>query len=175
MEESTKQYKVIIANDDPAQLYIQQILFEELDFQVETAKNGYDVFQKVQKNKNCVKYDVILLDLQMPIMNGFDACRNICNLFEESLFAVDNRRGAALDNEVSENLMSSSIQEHILMNVEKKIKKMKPLIIASTGLLSEQVILETNTCGFDRAFQTISMPDIKGYIMPELENRRRKI
>ena len=84
----------------------------------------------------------------MPIMNGFDACRNICNLYEESLFAVENRRsnnyhpGAPiLDNEISENLMSSSIfKEQILMNVEKKIKKMKPLIVASTGLLSEQVI-----------------------------------
>ena len=148
LDENTKQFKVIIANDDQAQLYIQQILFEQLDFEVETAKNGYDVFQKVQKNKGTVKYDVILLDLHMPIMNGFDACRNICNLYEESLFAVENRRsnnylpGAPiLDNEISENLMSSSIfKEQIRMNVEKKIKKMKPLIVASTGLLSEQVI-----------------------------------
>ena len=148
LDENTKQFKVIIANDDQAQLYIQQILFEQLDFEVETAKNGYDVFQKVQKNKNTVKYDVILLDLHMPIMNGFDACRNICNLYEESLFAVENRRSndynpraPIIDNEISENLMSSSIfREQILMNVEKKIKKMKPLIVASTGLLSDQVI-----------------------------------
>lgn len=67
-------FKVFIANDDEAQLFIQKILFEQVNFEVETAKNGFDIFQKVQKYKNVMSFDLILLDLQMPIMNGFEAC-----------------------------------------------------------------------------------------------------
>lgn len=49
---------------------------------METAKNGYDLFQKVQNHKNDMQIDLILLDLHMPIMNGFDACQNICKLYD---------------------------------------------------------------------------------------------
>ena len=53
---------------------------------MDIAKNGYEVFEKVKNLKNQTRYDVILLDLNMPIMNGYEACTNISNLYQESLF-----------------------------------------------------------------------------------------
>jgi CheY-like chemotaxis protein len=44
-------------------------------FEVETAENGLEAVNK--KSIGGVKgkgYDVIILDLDMPIMNGFEAC-----------------------------------------------------------------------------------------------------
>ena len=65
---------------------------------METAKNGYDIFQKLQKTKNLVAYDLVLLDLNMPIMNGFQACQNICKLYENSLFSDLQQRAEMMDN-----------------------------------------------------------------------------
>ena len=36
--------------------------------------NGLEIFQYVKKNSN-KKLDLILLDLDMPIMNGYEACK----------------------------------------------------------------------------------------------------
>jgi CheY-like chemotaxis protein len=38
------------------------------------AVNGLEVLQYIQSNSG-IKLDFILLDLDMPIMNGFEACR----------------------------------------------------------------------------------------------------
>lgn len=107
----------------------------------------------MQKNKNSIKYDVILLDLHMPIMNGFDACKNICDLYEEPLFAVNSKREKLLlDDDLCDNIITNSAEKLIMSEVEKKMKKIKPLIVASTGLLSERVIEDAKNCGFDHAF-----------------------
>ena len=88
----------------------------------------------------------------MPIMNGFDACKNICDLYEESLFGVNNKRASMLDDDLCENLITNSTEKLIMSDLEKKMKKIKPLIVASTGLLSDQVTEDAKNSGFDHAF-----------------------
>ena len=47
---------------------------KNLDINIQKeAVNGLEVLQYVQTNSQ--KLDFILLDLDMPIMNGFEACR----------------------------------------------------------------------------------------------------
>jgi CheY-like chemotaxis protein len=45
--------------------------------------NGLEVFQFVQQNIGKIKISFIMLDLEMPIMNGFEACQKICRLYDE--------------------------------------------------------------------------------------------
>ena len=48
------------------------------------AFNGLEALQFVKENLQ-VKIDFIFLDLDMPIMNGFEACRQIKSLYDELL------------------------------------------------------------------------------------------
>jgi CheY-like chemotaxis protein len=51
-----------------------------MDFLVDEAENGLIAIELFQENKLLSKqdkslpYDVIILDLDMPIMNGYEAC-----------------------------------------------------------------------------------------------------
>lgn len=49
------------------------VFFENFGLEVDVAQNGIEAIQKC-KNEN---YDLILMDLQMPIMDGFEATKNI--------------------------------------------------------------------------------------------------
>lgn len=61
----------------------QKLIFLNLikyGFSIDVANNGLEAVEKVQEKK----YDLILMDLMMPIMDGFEATKAIRN-FEESI------------------------------------------------------------------------------------------
>ncbi len=51
-------------------------LLEDAGFQTETAQNGQEAVELV-KNAPPDHYQVILMDVQMPVMNGYEATRAI--------------------------------------------------------------------------------------------------
>lgn len=65
--------KVLIVDDDPE---IMEWLSTDLKlsgFYTDTANNGLDGLQKSQNGN----YDLIILDVMMPKMDGFEVCKNI--------------------------------------------------------------------------------------------------
>jgi CheY-like chemotaxis protein len=80
----------LIANDDSFQLETLSRLFEWKGYHVVNARNGHEAYESVLKNiKNPEEmFDLIILDLQMPIANGYEACQNILKLYKErNMFA----------------------------------------------------------------------------------------
>jgi len=77
--------RVLIANDEPMQLRILELLFRKNNFEVMTALNGHEAFLKVQeqfdKDDLTGMIDLIVLDLNMPISDGYDACTKIVKLY----------------------------------------------------------------------------------------------
>ena len=45
-------------------------------FLVDTAENGAEAVEKVEKSKPG-GYDLVLMDVQMPVMNGYEATKRI--------------------------------------------------------------------------------------------------
>lgn len=66
------QYKILIVDDDIELQKMLKNFFVLRDFQVETASGGIEA---VEKSKN--GYDVIILDINMPEMDGIEVCRAI--------------------------------------------------------------------------------------------------
>lgn len=65
-------------------------------YQITKCQNGYEAFKAVQDTlwgETQDFFDIILLDLQMPIMNGFEAAAKIYDLYnKESMFDAKERK-----------------------------------------------------------------------------------
>lgn len=65
--------KVLVVEDDRDIVGLLEIHLSDLDCHLDTATDGRDGLQKALKNK----YDLIILDIMLPSMDGMEICRRI--------------------------------------------------------------------------------------------------
>jgi PAS domain S-box-containing protein len=75
LDEKVKNIKVLVVEDIVLNQLLMKTLLDDFGFEFDIAGNGKIAIEKLQNKP----FDVILMDLQMPEMNGFDATRYIRN------------------------------------------------------------------------------------------------
>ncbi len=65
--------RVLLAEDNPMSIIFMEKLLAKWNVDFEVAKNGQEAIQKLDQ----LTFDVILMDLHMPIMNGLEAAQYI--------------------------------------------------------------------------------------------------
>lgn len=72
--------KLLIVDDNPVNREIACMLLEASGFVTETAENGKEAFEKIKEFAPDCPFDAVLMDVNMPEMNGYDATRHIRTL-----------------------------------------------------------------------------------------------
>jgi CheY-like chemotaxis protein len=70
--------RILLAEDNELNLQLMKLMFQQLGFEFEVAKNGQQALEMVKSKE----FDVVLMDVQMPIMNGLEATVEIRKLPE---------------------------------------------------------------------------------------------
>ncbi|WP_051638731.1 ATP-binding response regulator [Butyrivibrio sp. NC2002] len=79
--------RVLLVDDIQVNRMISAKLLEKSGFAVETAENGQEAVDKV-KDAKAGYYDVILMDIQMPVMDGYEASAAILKLKDKEKASV---------------------------------------------------------------------------------------
>ena len=116
--------KVLVAEDVHLNRLLIKIILADLGFEVETADNGKIAIEKLKENN----YDIILMDLQMPEMDGFEATIYIRNTMRSQIpiialtadvTAADVEKSKVvgmndyISKPIDEKLLYSKIIEHL--------------------------------------------------------------
>ncbi len=69
-------YKVLIVEDVFTNQFVLSEMLKDMGCEFDVANNGQEAFDAVQKNE----YDVVLMDCNMPVMDGYEATQKIRDL-----------------------------------------------------------------------------------------------
>ena len=122
---------ILLVEDNDLNAEIAQTLLEDKGLKVMRAKDGLEAVTIVKENVvDC--FDCILMDIQMPRMNGFEACkviralpnkRNTLPIIALTANAFEEDRKDCLDAGMSEHVSKPIEIQSLLQTIESVLKK----------------------------------------------------
>jgi DNA-binding response OmpR family regulator len=69
--ETQKNQRILIVDDNPLNLQVLGIMLQEKNYEIEFATNGISALDWMKTEE----FDLVLLDINMPQMDGFQVCK----------------------------------------------------------------------------------------------------
>ena len=81
IDKEIRTIRILVVEDIPLNQLLMKTILDDLGFERDIAENGKIAIEKLKNNS----YDIILMDLQMPEMNGFEATEYIRNTMKSKI------------------------------------------------------------------------------------------
>ncbi|GAB2609626.1 PAS domain-containing hybrid sensor histidine kinase/response regulator [Belliella aquatica] len=118
--------KILMAEDNDVNSLVLGKIIKKWGFQHVRVMNGKEAVEAVEEGD----YDIVLMDIQMPVMNGFEATEKIKSFSSIPVIALT----AAAKLEVMENIEKSGFDGFVAKPIDaaELLKKIKEVLTTST-------------------------------------------
>lgn len=136
LDDEIKNIKVLVVEDIPLNQLLMKTLLDDFGFERDIASNGKIAIERLQTKS----YDIILMDLQMPEMNGFEATTYIRKTLNSKIPII------ALTADVTtadlEKCKAVGMNDYIAKPVDERIlySKIVGLVAKPTKIKPKEVI-----------------------------------
>lgn len=107
--EKALQLRILVVDDDALNQRMMQVLLRREGHQVDLVSNGLEAFEAVKHQR----YDIVFMDLQMPVMDGIEASRRIREWENGGLHTFIVALTAAYLPEKGEVLFAAGIDNYV--------------------------------------------------------------
>ena len=123
--------KILAIDDDTAMTELLTVLLESRDFEITTANSGKEGISLIKQ----INPDIILLDLMMPEMDGWETCKKIRDFSNTPIVVlsalnnpdmVASALDAGADDYLIKPVPSSLLQAHIRNLARRTTGELKP-------------------------------------------------
>lgn len=128
-----KDIRVLLAEDNPLNAEIAQTVLEDAQMQTELATDGVSALSML-KNAPVGYYDLVLMDIQMPHMNGYQAARAIRALPDERSNIPIIAMTANAFKEDKEAAFAAGMNDYIIKPVDISSLLQKLVAVLSSGI-----------------------------------------
>ena len=108
--------KILLVEDNEINQQVAQELLQNAGFVVDIAENGQIGVDAVEKEK----YDIVLMDLQMPVMDGLTATREIRKKHSLEELPILAMTASAMTSD-REEAMAAGMNDHVAKPIEPKL------------------------------------------------------
>lgn len=114
--------RILLAEDNDLNLQLMKLMLDQLGYPFEIARNGLDALESVMNSE----FDLVLMDVQMPVMNGLEATKRIRETpGMENIFIIG--LSANVFDEDQKRALESGMDDYLtkpirLMALAKKLK-----------------------------------------------------
>ena len=126
--------KILIVDDTPSNLMITKMMVKKAGYDHDTASDGREALERVAE----VEYDLILMDCMMPVMDGYQATREIRSRYSEKVPIIALTAHALQSDR--EKALDAGMNDHLTKPVSfQELEKTVAYYLSSNKLLSSAV------------------------------------
>jgi CheY-like chemotaxis protein len=125
--------RILVAEDNPVNIKLITIMLNRMGYRADVAGNGLEVIAALQRQR----YDLVLMDVRMPEMDGIDATREIHRLWRSeerprivalTAGVLPEEQQACIDAGIDEILHKPVVPVLLV----EALERCRPLAVAST-------------------------------------------
>ena len=160
--------RILVAEDNPTNQKVIQLVLKQLGYRADLAEDGYQVLEALKRKF----YDLVLMDVQMPQMDGLQASRLIRQTFpvEQQPYIIAMTANAMSGDR--ELCLEAGMNDYLSKPVRFE-ELSKVLAHRQEKQQQEKIALENNSQASTPPF--ISDASLEGSAMPEVEENNQAI
>jgi CheY-like chemotaxis protein len=116
--------RILVAEDNPINIKLIKIVLGGLGYQPDMAGNGLEVLSALRRQR----YDIVLMDVRMPEMDGIEATRRICQEWQPgqrprivalTAGVMPEERQACMDAGADDFLLKPAVRAQLIQALER--------------------------------------------------------
>ncbi|WP_353570184.1 response regulator [Candidatus Albibeggiatoa sp. nov. BB20] len=108
---------VLLAEDNKVNQKVARIILEKIGCKVTVANNGLEVLELLAQQQN---YDIILMDVQMPEMDGLTATRNIIDQYTDNRPVIIAMTANAMQGD-KEQCLQAGMDDYLVKPINRQL------------------------------------------------------